>query len=294
MRLQRTLPRRYALIPLVICLSLVSLLLTACGGTIPAKTYTIGVVHYHLVLEPVLASFKTQMAALGYMEGKNVTYIYRGELANDPRMLGGEVKRLLDKQVDLLLTLGTQPTLAAKKGVAGTAIPVVFAPVTNPVKQGIVESVTHPGGNVTGVQIINSAPKAMEWLLKLVPGTKTIYVPYHPEDRVAVTTIIPLPDAAAQLGVELVLDAVHTPEAVMAAIETLPKDASCWCVRYYPCRRRALRLRDELGRPREAGGPVGGPDSQREKASRSPCGDIRVFLADQPENSHNHWPRHPG
>jgi putative ABC transport system substrate-binding protein len=132
----------------------------------------------------------------------------------------------VDQKVDLLLTLGTPPTLAAKKGVAGTNIPVVFAQVMNPVKQGIVESVSHPGDNVTGVQVINAAPKALEWLLKLVPGTQTVYVPYHPADRVSVTTIEPLPDAAARLGVELVLDEVYTPEKAIAAIETLPKNAA--------------------------------------------------------------------
>src|SRR5437016_8524501 len=96
----------------------------------------------------------------------------------------------------------------------------------NPVKQGIVESVSHPGGDVTGLQVINASPKALEWLLKFAPGTKRVYVPYHPEDRVSAMTIKLLPDAATRLGVELVLDAVHTPEAVMAAIATLPKDAA--------------------------------------------------------------------
>ena len=53
-----------------------------------------------------------------------------------------------------------------------------------------------------------------------------VYVPYHPEDRVAVMAIKPLPEAAARLGVELVLNEVRSPEEVMAAIETLPKDAA--------------------------------------------------------------------
>jgi hypothetical protein len=43
----------------------------------------------------VLAGFKDQMAALGYVEGNNVTYIYHGLLENDPEVIGGEVKRLL-------------------------------------------------------------------------------------------------------------------------------------------------------------------------------------------------------
>jgi putative tryptophan/tyrosine transport system substrate-binding protein len=103
---------------------------------------------------------------------------------------------------------------------------VVFAPVVNPVHEGIVESVTHSGGNVTGVRVLDGAPKAVEWLLKLVPSTKRVYVPYHPADRVSVTAIKPLPDAAARLGVELVLDEVYTPEEVMATVEALPHDTA--------------------------------------------------------------------
>jgi len=222
--MQRTLQRRYAPIPLVICLSLISLILTACGGTTPPKTSTIGVVSYYAALEPVLAGFKAQMAALGYVEGHNVTYIYHGRIENDPEILGGEVKRLVDRKVDLLLTMGTPPTLAAKR--AGTNVPMVFASVINPVKQGIAESVSHAGGNMTGVQVIDGAPKAMEWLLTLVPGTKMVYVPYHPDDRVATAVIRSMPDAAARLGVALALDKVYTLEAGMAAMATLPKDAA--------------------------------------------------------------------
>ena len=109
MCLQRTLTRRYALIPLVICLSLTSLLLTACGSPTPPKTSTIGVVNYYASLELVLVGFKAQMAALGYVEGKNVTYIYHGVLEPDPQVIEREVKGLLDQQVDLFLTLGTRP-----------------------------------------------------------------------------------------------------------------------------------------------------------------------------------------
>jgi putative ABC transport system substrate-binding protein len=172
----------------------------------------------------MLTGFKAQMATLGYVEGHNVTYIYHGLLENDPEVLGGEVKRLADQKVDLLLTLGTPPTLAAKR--AGTGVPMVFASVMNPVKQGIAESVSHPGGNMTGVQVIDGAPKAMEWLLTLAPGTQTVYVPYHPDDRVATAIVRSLPEAASRLGVALTLDKVYTPEAAMAAMATLPKDAA--------------------------------------------------------------------
>jgi ABC-type uncharacterized transport system substrate-binding protein len=106
---------------MVISLMLISLLLTACGGTPSSKTYIIGVVNYVPALESVLAGFKARMAELGYVEGQNVAYLYDGVLANASEVLSGEVKRLLDQKVALLLTMGTQPTLAAQKAIAGTA-----------------------------------------------------------------------------------------------------------------------------------------------------------------------------
>ena len=53
-----------------------SLLLTACGGAKP-KTYTIGVVNYAAAMDPVFVGFKAGMTDLGYVEGKNVTYVYK-------------------------------------------------------------------------------------------------------------------------------------------------------------------------------------------------------------------------
>src|SRR5262245_14882327 len=129
----------------VLCLMLTGLLLTACGGPTPAKTYIIGVVNYVPSLDPVFEGFKARMSELGYMEGKNVTYIYHGVLKPDPQVIEGEVKVLMNQKVNLFLTMGTPTTLAAKKATKGTAIPVVFAPVINPVQEGVVESITRPG-----------------------------------------------------------------------------------------------------------------------------------------------------
>ena len=107
----------------VLCVILAGLLLTACGGTTPAKTYTIGVVNYVPALEPVLTGFKARMAESGYVEGQNVTYIYHGVLEPDPQVIEHEVKGLLSQKVDLFLTLGTRPALVAKKALAGTVAP---------------------------------------------------------------------------------------------------------------------------------------------------------------------------
>jgi putative tryptophan/tyrosine transport system substrate-binding protein len=223
-------PLKYSHLLILIFFSLTGLLLTACGTTAQAKTYTIGVVNYVPSLDAVFEGFKAEMAKRGYVEGQNVTYIYNGVIKPDPQVMDHEVKSLLDQKVDLFLTLGTLPTLTAKKAVEGTDIPVVFAPVINPVKEGAVASITQPGGNVTGVQNGNTIPKAMEWLHTVAPQATKVHVIYHPEDPVAVTSITVLPETAATLGVELVLDEVRSPEEAIAAIEALPKDAAIFMV----------------------------------------------------------------
>jgi putative ABC transport system substrate-binding protein len=214
----------------VICLMMTGLLLTACGRPTPDKTYTIGVVNYVPVLGSVFEGFKARMAELGHVEGNNVTYIYRGILEPDPQVIEREIKLLLDQKVDLLLTLGTRPALAAKNAIAGTAVPIVFAPAINPVAAGIVDSLSRPGGNATGVQDGDSLPKALEWLHKIVPQATKVHVIYHPRDNVAHASIKPLREVAPSLGVELVLDEAHSPAEAMAAIETLPKNAAIFVV----------------------------------------------------------------
>lgn len=205
-------------------------LLSACGGTTQPKTYTIGVVNYVPALDQVLDGFKARMAELGYVEGQNVKYIYRGVTAPDPQTLDREVKSLLDQQVDMFLTMGTLPTLTAKQAVTGTDVPVVFAPVINPVEEGAVASINRPGGNVTGVQNGHTIAKALEWLNRIAPKATKVHILYHPEDEVARTSIKPLPEVASRLGIELVLDETRSSEEALATIKALPKDAALFFV----------------------------------------------------------------
>jgi putative ABC transport system substrate-binding protein len=200
------------------------LLLRPLGAT-QVKTYTVGVVNHNLVLELVFDGFKAGMADLGYVEGENVTYIYNGIL-EDFQTIDREIESLLAKDVDLFFTTGTWPALQAKQAVEGTDIPVIFAPVVNPVEEGVVESIRRPGGNVTGIQLGNEIPKALEWLLTIAPETTKVYVAHNPGEEVSVTTIASLSEAASTLGVELMLDEVSTAEEMIAAIETLPEDVA--------------------------------------------------------------------
>jgi putative tryptophan/tyrosine transport system substrate-binding protein len=63
-----------------------------------------------------------------------------------------------------------------------------------------------------------------------VPQATKIYVPYHPEDEVSLTSIKPLPEVAFQLGIELIRDEVRTPAEALATIQRMPTDAALFFV----------------------------------------------------------------
>jgi putative tryptophan/tyrosine transport system substrate-binding protein len=200
------------------------LLLMACGGAPKSKTYTIGVVAETPVVAPTLESFKANMAKLGYVENKDITYTYHGPLGSNAEAISGEIKNLLAQKVDLLLVVSLLPAQQAKLAVAGTNTPVIFAPAHAVIENGLVKSISHPGGNLTGIQAGNEIPKALEWLVKITPHTKKIYVPYNPADGISVAMLPIVDQIASQLKVDLVHGEVKSVEEAVAEIERLPAD----------------------------------------------------------------------
>jgi putative ABC transport system substrate-binding protein len=95
-----------------------------------------------------LEAFRQGLLELGYKDGQNLEIVYRSSDGHDERLpsLASELVRL---KVDLIVTRGTPAALAAKR--ATGVIPVVMAASADPVGSGIVASLGHPGGNVTGL-----------------------------------------------------------------------------------------------------------------------------------------------
>lgn len=205
------------------------MLLSACGGPQTQETFTIGVVNEYEPLTATYEGFKAGMAELGYVEGENITYIFNDFVGTEPENIDREIETLLAQDVDLLFTLGNSPALQARQVTEGMDISVIFSPTIDPVRQGIIDSVSQPGGNLTGVQTGNKLPKALEWLLTLAPASK-VYVPYHPDDPVSVTSLVAVQEAAEVLGVEVIIEEAFTPEEVVAAMEALPEDTVMFLV----------------------------------------------------------------
>jgi len=114
--------------------------------------------------------------------------------------------------------------MQAKDVVKGTGMPVLFCGDAWPVEERFIESLTHPGGNLTGVRAAESLPKALEWLSKIVPGLKKVWVPFNPDDNVSVVDMHYLEEAASPLGIEFITRKVSSVEEAVTVIGDLPKD----------------------------------------------------------------------
>jgi putative ABC transport system substrate-binding protein len=122
-----------------------------------------------------------ELRALGYVEGKNIAFDYRyadNKLDRLPA-LADELVRL---KVDVLVTPGTPAAIAAKN--ATRTIPIVFFRVSDPVPLGLVDSLSRPGGNVTGFTEISEvlAGKRLELLKETVPKLSHVAVLWNPQN----------------------------------------------------------------------------------------------------------------
>ena len=200
-----------------------SLLLAACGGPAKPKTYTIGVVNLAPTLEDTITGFKQGMTELGYIEGENVTYIYAGP-AGSIDELDGKAQDLVKAKVDLIFSISTPAAQAAKKATADNNIPVVFGILTDPVGAGVVTSLAQPGGNITGVTFGPQEVRRLEWLTRIAPAVKRVYIIYNSNDTSAKLALKIVNDNAANLGFEIVSREARNPDEIAAALSDFPEN----------------------------------------------------------------------
>ena len=120
-------------------------------------------------------AFVQGMRDLGYVEGKNIAFVYRTAEGRRERY-SDLVAELVRLKVDVIVADGTAPGLAAKK--ATSTIPIVMTSSTDPVGTGLVASLARPGGNVTGLTNVGGeiGGKLLELLKEITPGLSRVAI----------------------------------------------------------------------------------------------------------------------
>jgi ABC-type uncharacterized transport system substrate-binding protein len=140
-----------------------------------AAPRTVGVLHFSS-LESSRRNFapaQRRLAEMGYIEGRNLAVEYRGADNQEDRLaaLAGD---LVQRRVDAIVVFGGPPVVAAKA--VTTSIPIIFFTGFDPVESGFVSSLNRPGGNVTGIAVLNAQVQAkrLEMLRELLPTANSI------------------------------------------------------------------------------------------------------------------------
>src|SRR6516164_4813360 len=167
----------------------------------------------------VTVPFLQGLKETGYVVGQNVAVEYRyaeNQLDRLPTLAADLVRR----RVAAIVASGMPPALAAKE--ATTTIPIVFATGGDPVALGLVQSLSRPGGNVTGRAslIAELAPKQLQLLRELLPNAAVFGYLVDPAAPGTQSTIAPLQAAARMLRLQLVVVNARTASDIETAFAT--------------------------------------------------------------------------
>ena len=187
------------------------------------KVATIGI----LAIEafPPIDSFRQRLRELGYVEDKNIRFEYRYAEGRNQRFRE-LAEDLVALKVDVLLTWGTEAALEAKR--ATKTIPVVMGAIGDPVGQGVVSSLAHPGGNVTGLTSLATEleRKRLEILKEIIPNLSLVAVLSNPTNRYMSTALHNTRQAAETLKIMLKVHETHDAASLDNELDRISRERS--------------------------------------------------------------------
>jgi putative ABC transport system substrate-binding protein len=199
--------------------------LAALGQQTPLRT--VGILQFGSmeVAKTSFAPAQRRLAEMGFVEGRNLAIEYRGADGYEDR-LAALANDLVQRRVDAIAAYGGQPVVAAMA--ATKSIPIIFFTGYDPVVSGFVASLNRPGGNVSGVSVLNVdvLAKRLQVLSELVPTAKSIAYLYSPTNLVSGYDRIwkDVETAAEALRVKLRLVEVPRREDFEAAFATIANE----------------------------------------------------------------------
>ena len=210
-------------------LALLMLILPLAAGGQPAgKVYRIGILGDKALdanETRLWQAFRLGLRERGWNEGVNIRIEYRWVEGNAARLpeLAADLVRL---KLDLIATRGSFFTEALKG--ATSTIPIVVVAHADPVGTGHVASLARPGGNITGLAVLQTelGPKGLELLHSVVPAAARIAVLWHPGTPSAVPGLKALEEPARLLRLQLRPVGARTAEELEGAFSTMARDGA--------------------------------------------------------------------
>lgn len=165
-------------------------------------------------------SFRDGLHDFGYVEGKNITIEVRNAQGRNER-LPELVAELLRLKVDAILAANTPATRAAKEATA--TVPIIIMRVADPIKAGLIASLAHPGGNVTGLSFMPDvlAAKGLETLWDTLPTVTRVAALYRADNPGAVLSIDETERRCAQLGLRFLRLPIRDPGEITGGFDKM-------------------------------------------------------------------------
>ncbi len=190
------------------------LLAAACGGSSNTETpknpkvFHVGFFHVGIDhVPPSLQPLEDALKAMGYTEGNNIHCDWRN--VPDEAAANETAKEFVREKVDLIVAFEGQTIRAAHA--ATTTIPIVFLHALKPVEEGLAQSLSHPGGNMTGlIGFRQLAGKQLEVFKSVMPALQRVLAVTNPQDPSGQGLLDDTRRAAASLKLTLVERAAST------------------------------------------------------------------------------------
>ncbi|HEX9323932.1 MAG TPA: ABC transporter substrate-binding protein [Xanthobacteraceae bacterium] len=169
-------------------------------------------------------AFRQGLRNLGRVEGKSTSIEYRDAGGRADR-LRGLAAELVGLNVDVIVTVDTPPTQAAKQ--ATSTIPIVIAVSADPVGAGLVKSLGHPGGNVTGLSLLapETDQKALEFLKETLPRTNRVVMIVDPNNQGMMLRLKAIQSGVPKLAIELQSIPALSSNELVGALTAAAKEA---------------------------------------------------------------------
>lgn len=172
----------------------------------------------------LITAFREGLTQLGWVDGRNLRMDYRWA-GGDIGRIRAFAKELVELSPDIIVAYATPSVVALQQQTK--SVPIVFLSVTDPVGQGLVSSLAHPGGNITGFSVFEFSlgTKWIEALKQVAPNLKRVTTIFNPKTapyyRLYLSTI---EKAASSLDVQLSVVEIHDSAGVERAMNALVRE----------------------------------------------------------------------